>query len=75
MLKNPAIINTIAKQFNVNPAAGLPKPAGFTMPSLTGNPISKLPSVVGDNNIVKGATKLLGDNSIVKDATKLLGGK
>jgi hypothetical protein len=59
-IKNPAILNTIAKQFNINPAAGLPKIAGFSMPSITGNPLSKLPSVVGDNSIITNASKILG---------------
>lgn len=58
-IKNPAILNTISKQFNISPAAGLPKTAGFSMPSLTANPFSKLPSAVGDNTL-DSASKLLG---------------
>jgi hypothetical protein len=58
-IKNPAILNTIAKQFDINPAAGLPKTAGFSMPSLTANPFSKLPSAVGDNTL-DAASNLLG---------------
>ncbi len=58
-IKNPAVLNTIANQFNINPAAGLPKTAGFTMPAITANPFSKLPSAVGENTL-DSASKLLG---------------